>query len=469
MCPSASVVPPPGPSSLLLHSQAAEEEATKRLDNEQANEAEEVGGSEEEEGGVEAGPKKKKKKKKKKKPASSETGGPLEIYNLPEQDNSILRLVGNWPAVENSHQTRPPTVPVARQFKPDEFPMGAIEGPGAAASGGTKRRTEEELRALERAENVHYQALREAAECHRQVRQHMQSFIRPGLSMTSICEELESTSSRLLSSSGLSRGWGFPTGCSLNECAAHYTPNPGDRRELAQGDICKLDFGTQVGGRIIDCAFTIAFEPVFDNLIQATKDGTNVGIKHAGIDARFEEIAEAIHEAIEAYEVFIDGKTLKVKVIENLTGHNIGPYAIHGGKAVPIARGAHCEGRMEEGELYAIETFASTGKGHVYEEIDCSHFMKNKGANARALKQKSAKDLLKAIEENFSTLAFCRRWLEGLGQHRHLMALKHLVDADIVTPYPPLCDVKGSYTSQMEHTILLRPTGKEVLSRGPDF
>ena len=36
-------------------------------------------------------------------------------------------------------------------------------------------------------------------------------------------------------------------------------------------------------------------------------------------------------------------------------------------------------------------------------------------------------------------------------------------------PYPPLCDVKGSYVSQYEHTILLRPTVKEVVSRGDDF
>ena len=39
----------------------------------------------------------------------------------------------------------------------------------------------------------------------------------------------------------------------------------------------------------------------------------------------------------------------------------------------------------------------------------------------------------------------------------------------IVQPYPPLCDVKGCYTAQYEHTILLRPTAKEVLSKGDDY
>lgn len=54
-------------------------------------------------------------------------------------------------------------------------------------------------------------------------------------------------------------------------------------------------------------------------------------------------------------------------------------------------------------------------------------------------------------------------------QEKYMAALKNLCDVGIVTPYPPLCDVKGSYVAQFEHTLLLRPTCKEVLSRGDDF
>ena len=32
---------------------------------------------------------------------------------------------------------------------------------------------------------------------------------------------------------------------------------------------------------------------------------------------------------------------------------------------------------MEEGELYAIETFGSTGKGYVWEDGECSHYMRD--------------------------------------------------------------------------------------------
>ena len=39
----------------------------------------------------------------------------------------------------------------------------------------------------------------------------------------------------------------------------------------------------------------------------------------------------------------------------------------------------------------------------------------------------------------------------------------------LVDAYPPLCDIKGCYTAQFEHTIILRPTCKEVVSRGDDY
>ena len=33
--------------------------------------------------------------------------------------------------------------------------------------------------------------------------------------------------------------------------------------------------------------------------------------------------------------------------------------------------------RMEENEFYAIETFGSTGRGYVHDDMETSHYMKN--------------------------------------------------------------------------------------------
>ena len=62
-------------------------------------------------------------------------------------------------------------------------------------------------------------------------------------------------------------------------------------------------------GRIIDSAFTLTFDPVYDNLLAAVKDATNTGIKEAGIDVRLCDIGAAIQEVMESYEVEIQGKT----------------------------------------------------------------------------------------------------------------------------------------------------------------
>ncbi|XP_052727469.1 methionine aminopeptidase 2B-like [Vigna angularis] len=227
-------------------------------------------------------------------------------------------------------------------------------------------------------------------------------------------------------------------------------------------------YGTHVDGYIVDCAFTVAFNPMFDPLLEASREATNTGIKEAGIDVRLCDIGAAIQEVMESYEVEINGKVYQVKSIRNLNGHSIGRYQIHAGKSVPIVKGGE-QTKMEEGEFFAIETFASTGKGYVREDLECSHYMKNFDVGHIPLRLPRAKQLLANINKNFSTLAFCRRYLDRLGETKYLMALKNLCDAGIVQPYPPLCDVKGSYVSQFEHTILLRPTCKEVISRGDDY
>jgi methionyl aminopeptidase len=47
-----------------------------------------------------------------------------------------------------------------------------------------------------------------------------------------ICNEIEATNRKLIEASGLDAGIAFPTGASLNHCAAHWTPNLGDETVL---------------------------------------------------------------------------------------------------------------------------------------------------------------------------------------------------------------------------------------------
>jgi len=371
-------------------------------------------------------------------------------------------------------QSAPPRIPVAQLFPNNAYPVGEeVE----YKNDNAYRTTSEEKRHLDRINQDFLTEYRQAAEVHRQVRKYAKSVIRPGMSLTEIAETIEDGTRHLTGHMGLEEGdnilggVAFPTGLSLNHCAAHYTPNAGNKTVLKQEDVMKVDFGVHVNGRIVDSAFTVAFEPQYDNLLAAVKDATNTGIREAGIDARMGEIGEAIQEAMESYEVEINGTTFPVKAIRNLNGHTISQWSIHGGshgKSVPIVKGVNNE-KMEEGETYAIETFGSTGKGVVRDDMETSHYAKVSDAPKVALRVASAKTLLRSIDKNFGTLPFCRRYLDRLGHDKYLLGLNNLVQSGIVQDYPPLVDVKGSYTAQYEHTILLRPNVKEVISRGDDY
>lgn len=417
-------------------------------------------------------------KKKKKKKSGAKGGVTLSsiVYEEIEGlDNGRWRHLGDWKNVKGETRLSPKyDVGIKFCYKKGDFPLGEI------ISYGEARVTGEEERERERAETVNYDDLRRAAEAHRQTRKHIQQWIKPGMTTLEIVKELESTSKRLIDADGLQAGWAFPTGISINECAAHYTPNYSDTviPKVTKDDITKIDFGLHVGGRLVDCAFTLAFDEKFDPLVQSTVDATNAGIKAAGVDARFEEVGAAIQEVIESFEITLNGKTIPIKPIANLNGHTTAPYRVHAGKSLPIVRVPGHPDFMEEGEVYAIETFASTGRGHVVEDGDCSHFMldadwRHNDASRRQQVPYSASPTVKlaldTILREYDTLAFCRRWLDDAGCKRHIIALNALVKANIVNAYPPLVDIKGSFTSQMEHTVILRPTCKEVVTRGDDY
>jgi len=428
--------------------------------------------------------KKKKKKNKKKKKEASEEATNGENANDVLDDNSNnqdqTQTVPDTQAKKKKNkkkkdatptqQTDPPTLPISQLFPNGQYPVGQImDHPIAQTDAKAKDRfSSEEARAIDRVQLDMYNEIRQAAEAHRQTRQHIQKWVKPGMKMIDICEELENTARKLINENGLEAGLAFPTGCSRNHVAAHYTPNAGDTTVLEYDDVVKMDFGTHIKGRIIDCAWTLSFNEKYDPLLKGVQEATEMGIKTAGIDARLCDIGAAIQEVMESHEIELDGKVYQVKSIRNLNGHSISPYQIHSGKTVPIIKGGETT-IMEENEFYAIETFGSTGKGHVHEDMECSHYMKNFDVGHVPLRLQKSKQLLNTINKNFGTLAFCRRWLDRLGESRYLMALKDLGEKGIVDPYPPLVDIKGCYTAQYEHTILLRPTCKEVISRGEDY
>jgi methionyl aminopeptidase len=178
-------------------------------------------------------------------------------------------------------QTNPPRVLLSTLF-PSAYPTGEL-----VPYENTSRTSSEEARYESRLWDDDFLTdYRQAAEIHRQVRQYAQKeLIKPGASLLSIAEGIEDSIRALSGHQGLEAGdglkasMGFPTGLCLNNVAAHWTPNPGGKEVLLEkSDVLKVDFGVHVNGRIVDSAFTVAFDHTYDNLLAAVKEATNTGI-----------------------------------------------------------------------------------------------------------------------------------------------------------------------------------------------
>ena len=318
--------------------------------------------------------------------------------------------------------------------------------------------------------------LRKSAECHRMVRYKIQNIIKPNMKLADICQTVESEIVNVFGKNNLEAGIAFPTGISINNCICHDTCDFDDKRTLGANDICKLDFGTHINGNIIDCAFSIAFNPEYDSLIKASQEATRHGIKMAGDDACIYDISTDIKEIIESHECAINNKTYQIKSVKDIGGHNIEPYVIHAGKLVlggPVESGEYKTSRMKANEQWAIETFATTGTGMTKQNGSrINHLMLNtkNGIGRCNSKLKITQQMYSWIRKTRSTLAFCPRWYEQETGSKTGLPLKQLLSENLLTAYPALDDIKNSLTSHMEHTIFIKDNGTvEQLSVGDDY
>jgi methionyl aminopeptidase len=185
-------------------------------------------------------------------------------------------------------QTIPPRVALADVFNDQPY----LEGDNveyATKNDNLQRTTAQELRhvfAMSEMDDEFLQDYRKAAEVHRQVRQYVQSIAKPGVSMTTLAQEIDDGVRALTGHPGLEKGdalkagLAFPTGLCLNNIGAHWTPNAGGKEVILQyDDVLKVDFGVHVSGRIVDSAFTVAANPVYDPLLDAVRAATNTGLK----------------------------------------------------------------------------------------------------------------------------------------------------------------------------------------------
>ena len=261
---------------------------------------------------------------------------------------------------------------------------------------------------------------------------------------TSYLDIVESIESRVIEEGA---ALAFPLNLSLNEDAAHDTASPGDIRIFARGDVAKLDLGVQVDGYIADTATTIDLG-VNSILVEASREALEAAIRIIRPGVTAGDLGMAVQTAIESRGY---------RPISNLTGHGLDQYILHRSPIIPNV-GINGGVTLEEGMVFAIEPFASTGSGHVTEKTRKEIYSQ---ISLKPVRIPAGRVILEKIRDRHG-LPFARRWLN---EKKIYLALPTLIRSQVLHVYPVLSDIPGSLVSQAEHTIIVTADGCIVTTR----
>ena len=280
-----------------------------------------------------------------------------------------------------------------------------------------------------------YSAYMEAGAMAKRFREEAAGMVVPGASVLELVDTIEQA---ILDAGGQIA---FPLNISINEDAAHDTAGPEDERLFSEGDVVKVDLGVHIDGYVADTAQTV---DLGDHalLVEASREALSAAIALVRPGVTTGELGTVIQHEIESRGF---------RPVANLTGHGLSQYCLHGDPMIPNV--AMTGGTViEEGMVFAIEPFASTGTGMVSDSTRTVIYSQT--AN-RGVRLASAKRVLNQIRDRRS-LPFSKRWLTG---DKIDLALSTLKKNGVVRGYPVLHDILGSYVSQTEHTLIVTEDG----------
>ncbi len=293
-----------------------------------------------------------------------------------------------------------------------------------------------------------FEKYRKAGKAAKEVREIARKIAQPETPIIDICERIESE----LLNKGV--GLSFPCNVSINNVAAHYSSPLDDKALIDKEDVVKIDFGTHFDGYIADTAFTISFNSEHDKLIEASKKAFETAIEmiKPGVETRV--IGKKIEETIKGYGF---------RPIKDLSGHLLDQYVLHSSKIIPNISIPHGT-KIEEGEVYALETFATTGSGTVT-EAPYAYIYSLMPLRA-PLRFKGSRQVLGLVQKEFKTLPFAERWLAKKVSKAGLkLAIRELTEKGLFRAYNVLSDRKGSLVSQEEHTLIVLEDGCELTTQ----
>jgi methionyl aminopeptidase len=286
------------------------------------------------------------------------------------------------------------------------------------------------------------ESLRQAGRIHSEVSETAREMVEEGASLLELAEKVED---EIREKGGAPA---FPVNISRDEEAAHATPARDDDDTFGE-EMVNVDIGVHVDGWIADAAFTVDMSGN-DEIVEASQAALDAALETVEAGVSTAEIGTVIEETIDGYGY---------NPVYNLTGHGLGEYKQHTSPSIPN-RGVDQGVTLEEGDVVAIEPFATDGGGKVKEGGDEEIFsLQNPDARVRS---RRARDLIETVAEDYRTLPFAKRWIDN---DRLDMSLRRLKSTDVVEGYPVLKEDDGYYVSQAEHTVIVEEDGCEVTTR----
>ena len=273
-----------------------------------------------------------------------------------------------------------------------------------------------------------------------EVLQYGKKLIKPGVKLIDVTDKVEKKIESLKVSPA------FPPQLSINNVAAHYCPDINETTEFKENDLVKLDLGVHIKGHLADNAVTIDLGNKNSDLIKASKEALKEALILFKPGTKLNEIGAAIEEVIKNY---------KFNPIKNLSGHEMKSYDLHAGLTVPNFDNKDTT-EIKEGQVFAVEPFATTGDGYVKNGKSSGIYMLTQVKNIR-----SGREVLQFIVNNFKTLPFHKKYIsKKFGDFKTNFALRMLEKEKIIHHYPQLVEKSDGLVAQSEHTVIVKDKPK---------
>ncbi len=288
------------------------------------------------------------------------------------------------------------------------------------------------------------ESYKKAGEISKKIREFAKSFIKPDMLLLEIAQKIE----KEILNQGAQAA--FPVNLSINDIAAHYHPTLEDTTKAS--GLLKVDIGIHINGYIADTSFSLDLtnEKKYKELIEASEQALENALKILEKNPSLNEIGKTIQETIQKKGF---------SPIVNLCGHSLEQYNIHAGITIPNHANNN-PNKLNQG-AYAIEPFATTGEGKIYEGPPSNIYAIT---NLKTPRGPTARKILEYIWNKNQTLPFSLREIQEKFGPMSRLAMKELEQNGIVHSYPQLIEVSHHPVSQAEHTFIKKEDGKIIVT-----